>query len=433
LEPAVNQAIGQTSPASPATSSIPEAHASGPSIRRRGASRGVAFTGFSLILVLLFASSAAPSPFFVVYQAEWGFPSWWISFAFAVYAVTLLVALLTVGSLSDHIGRRPVLIGALAFQAAAMVLFAFAPSIGTVVLARAIQGFATGAATGAFSAALTDLAPANNRALGATISGLSSVGGLAIGAILAGVSIEAEADPIVGTFLALAAVFILGLAFVVVSPESVTPRAGALRSLRPHVAIPARARGEFGMAVPVLLAEWMTGGLFLGLVPEILRDVFHVDSGLVSGGTIAALSLVGAVSIFLSRRAAARTVVIAGSFTLLLGVGAVAASFLLASIVLLAVGTVVAGVGFGITFAAELRLIAPLAEAHQRGEMFAAIYVVAYLSFGVPAIVAGAAASIFHLVPTAIAYTLVVVLSATVGTLVHLARARRAEAGVRAR
>ncbi|MEO8906883.1 MAG: MFS transporter, partial [Microbacteriaceae bacterium] len=134
---------------------------------RRTVSRGLAFTGIALILVILFASSAAPSPFFVVYQVEWGFPSWLLSFAFAIYAVTLLIALLSVGSLSDHIGRRPVLIGALALQAAAMVLFAFAPNIETVVLARAIQGVATGAATGAFSAALTDLAPARNRALGA--------------------------------------------------------------------------------------------------------------------------------------------------------------------------------------------------------------------------------------------------------------------------
>ena len=103
-----------------ATSSTAVAAASGRPI----ASRRLAFTGFSVILVVLFASSAAPSPFFVVYQAAWGFAAWLLTFAFAVYAVTLLLALLTVGSLSDHIGRRPVLIGALILQVVAMVLFA---------------------------------------------------------------------------------------------------------------------------------------------------------------------------------------------------------------------------------------------------------------------------------------------------------------------
>jgi MFS family permease len=426
LERAVNDTIA--SPVTSAASSTGVAAASG----RRTAPRRVAFIGFSVILVVLFASSAAPSPFFVVYQAEWGFAAWLLTFAFAVYAVTLLLALLTVGSLSDHIGRRPVLIGALILQVVAMVLFAFAPNIETVVLARALQGVATGAATGAFSAALTDLAPAHNRALGASMSGLASVGGLAVGAIFAGVAIQTEAEPIASTFLVLAAIFVAALAFVIVAPETISPRAGALRSLVPRVAVPRHARAEFFSAIPVILAGWMTGGLFLGLVPQILRDVFQLSSGLFSGGAIAVLSLVGAVSIHLSRRMAARPVVVAGALALLLGVGAIATSFLLGSVALLAVGTTVTGVGFGIAFAGELRLIAPLAESHQRGEMFAAIYVVAYLSLGVPAIVAGAVASVFGLVPTAVGYTLIAVLSAAVGILIHLARARSLAAANRA-
>ena len=49
---------------------------------------------------------------------EWGFPVWLLTIAFAIYAIALLAALLIAGSLSDYIGRRPVLIGALAVEAA---------------------------------------------------------------------------------------------------------------------------------------------------------------------------------------------------------------------------------------------------------------------------------------------------------------------------
>jgi len=394
-------------------------------VRRHVLPRHVAFIGLALTLVVLFAASAAPSPFFVVYQEAWGFPSWLLTFAFAIYAVTLLVALLTVGSLSDHIGRRPVIIGALAVQAIAMALFVFAPNIETVVIARAVQGFATGAATGALSAALTDLSPRRNPGLGAVIGSLAPFGGLAVGAILAGAVIEAAPDPIVDAFMTFVVLFVLGLVFVVFSPESVTRRPGALRSVIPHVVVPQRARGEFRLAVPVYLAGWMTGGLFLGLVPEILRDSFHIDSGMVSGAVIAVLSGVGTLSVFLSRRTPARVVVIVGALALLVGVAAVAGAMALSTFVLFGIGTVIAGVGFGMAFAGEVRLTAPLAEAHERGEMFAAIYVVSYLSFGVPAIIAGLAVGVFHLVPTAVVYALIVVVSAAIGAAVQVRRARR--------
>jgi len=339
--------------------------------------------------------------------------------------VTLLVALLTVGALSDHVGRRPVIIGALVAQAVAMALFVLAPNIETVVIARAVQGFATGAATGALSAALTDLAPRRSPGLGAVVGSLAPFGGIAVGAALAGVVIEADPDPVLGTFATLVVLFVVAAIFVAFSAESVSRRRGALRSLIPRVAVPARARDEFRSAVPVFLAGWMTGGLFLGLVPELLRGSFHTDSGMVSGAVIAALSGIGTLSVFLSRRWAPRTVVIVGALALMAGIAAVTASIALSAFALFLVGTAIAGVGFGMAFAGEVRLTAPLAQAHQRGEMFAAIYVVSYLSFGVPAIIAGLAVAVFHLVPTAIAYALIVVVSAAVGAVVQTKRARR--------
>ena len=386
--------------------------------------RTAAFAGLASILVVLFAASAAPSPFFVIYQQEWGFPSWLLSFAFAIYAVTLLLALLTIGSLSDHIGRRPVLIGAIALQVVAMALFAFAPNIETVVIARAIQGVATGAATGALSAALTDLAPAANRGLGAIVGSLAPFGGLAVGAILAGVVIDAVPNPVVATFMAFMIVFLVALVVVVISPESVSKRPGAVRSLIPRIAVPQRARREFTSGIPIYLAGWMTGGLFLGLVPEILRDTFRIDSGLVSGAVIAVLSGIGTLAVFLSRRVRPRAVIVVGALSLVAGIALVALSLLFGEFVLFSVGTVVAGFGFGMTFAGEVRATAPLAEAHERGEMFAAIYVVSYLSFGVPAIIAGLAVAEFNLVPTSVVYAVIVVVSAAVGVVVQLRHAR---------
>lgn len=68
---------------------------------------------------LLFASSA-PSPLYVVYQARWHFSTITLTSVFAVCALVLLV----VGSISDHVGRRPTIALALAVQIAAMLAFA---------------------------------------------------------------------------------------------------------------------------------------------------------------------------------------------------------------------------------------------------------------------------------------------------------------------
>ena len=116
----------------------------------------------SILTALLFAS-AVPSPLYVVFQDEWGFSSITLTSVFAVYAIALLAALLVVGSISDHIGRRPTLVAALALEIVAMAAFAGAQDVGWLFAARTLQGIATGTAMGAISAALIDLQPANAR------------------------------------------------------------------------------------------------------------------------------------------------------------------------------------------------------------------------------------------------------------------------------
>src|SRR5580693_9241605 len=88
-----------------------------------------AFAATSAIFVLFAAAASAPSPLYVVYQKEWGFSATTLTVVFAVYVFALIGSLLTIGALSDHIGRRPVLAGAIALEAAAFVLFLVAGDV----------------------------------------------------------------------------------------------------------------------------------------------------------------------------------------------------------------------------------------------------------------------------------------------------------------
>ena len=157
---------------------------------RRTIPAGLAFAGAAITFTSLYLAAGALTPLLVVYKDQWGFPASLLTLAFAAYAIGFLAALLTLGSLSDRIGRRPVLIGALIVQLASNVMFLVAPDVGWVIAARIVQGIAGGAATAAFTAALVELAPPNRKRLGAILGSVGVTGGLALGSLLAGLAIQ---------------------------------------------------------------------------------------------------------------------------------------------------------------------------------------------------------------------------------------------------
>ena len=120
-------------------------------------SRPAAFVLQASIVVFFLAGSSAPTPLYPVYQAAWGFSPVTTTLVFGVYALAVLSALFVVGSLSDYVGRRPVLLVAALLQAVTMLLFATAHGVASLLAARVLQGLATGGATGAVGAGLMDL------------------------------------------------------------------------------------------------------------------------------------------------------------------------------------------------------------------------------------------------------------------------------------
>ena len=384
---------------------------------RRRTSPALAFAGVTISFLGLFLAAGAPSPLFLLEQQKWGFPVWLLTIAFAIYAIALLATLLVAGSLSDYIGRRPVLIGALGVEAAAMLIFLFAPNIGWVIAARTVQGIATGAGVSAFTAAAAEYAPAKHKKLGVLAGSVAPAAGLGLGALLAGLVVQLTAAPSSIIFTFLAVFFVLGMIVVISSGETVARRGGALRSLTPRISVPRLARSEFFASIPVHIATWMLGGLYLGLVLSIMHSVFDVDSGLVTGLAILALSGTGALAGFLFGSTPARSAVILGGSLTATGTAVTLFSITTGLLPWFFVGSVIAGVGFGASFSGALRIVAPLAEAHQRAELFSAIYVVSYLSFSLPVVIAGLLVSTAGIMPTAVVYGGVVITAAITGLI----------------
>ncbi len=359
---------------------------------------------------LLFASSA-PSPLYVVYQAQFGFSSMTLTAVFAVYALALLAALLTLGSISDHLGRRPVLLGALLVEIAAMVAFAEASGVAWLIVARVLQGLATGVAMGALSAALLDLEPESRPDLGSLMGVVAPLSGLALGALATGLLVDHGPAPQELVFWLLLAVFAAAWLAAVAMPETVTPDGRWRSSLRPRIGVPPAMRTAFASALPCLAATWALGGLILSLAPSLTTSVFGDDSHLAGGLPIFLMAGVSAAMTALLRNVSARATAQGGLSALIAGIAIALLALIVSSGVLFLVAAAICGLGFGPAFGGIFRVLATLAPEDRKAEVVSTVLAVAYLAFSVPAVAAGVGVDAIGLRATAEIYgaTLIVI------------------------
>ncbi|GAB3580640.1 MFS transporter [Calidifontibacter terrae] len=374
-------------------------------------------------MVAAMAAAAAPSPLYPVYQRLWGFSAFTLTVVFAVYVVALLAALLTVGSVSDHVGRRPVIISGLIVLAVGMVLFANAHGVAGLVVARVVQGLATGAITGTISAMVVDLQP--NARFGSIVSSSTPPLGLALGAVLAGALVQHAPAPRQLVFWILFAAYIAFALILLLVPEA-AERSGAgrrtvARSLLPSAGVSQPARATFAALVPAICATWALGGLYLSLGSSVVGRLLGVTDHFVVGLVLGAFFAAGALGSFIASRLPQPRRLPFGYATLGTGVALTVVATLNTSLWVYVVGSAAAGLGFGSTFMVAMGTLAAVTPARDRGQTFATTFVVSYAAFSIPALVAGLAVEEWGLRPTVLGYgafVLALVVAASVAAVV---------------
>src|SRR5712675_3270315 len=253
-------------------------HAQARSAKRR-LSPAAAFLLLASITVSFLAGSSAPTPLYPLYMAQWGLTPLTITLIFGIYALAVLLALLVAGRLSDHLGRRPVLLTAALAQAATMVLFGIATSLTGLLLARVVQGLMTGAAIGAVGAAMIDL----DKTRGTVANAVAPPFGTAMGALVAGVLVQYLPFPTHLVYVVFGMVFVIqaiGLAYMT---ESIAPRGSVLSSLKPQLSLPRATREPLLLALPVLVAVWALAGFYGSLGPMLVRTMLGSNAPLLGG------------------------------------------------------------------------------------------------------------------------------------------------------
>lgn len=406
----------QACPANPRTGVPAEALSTGIPASARSLSPA-AMTRFSFAgAMLIAASSSAVTPLYRLYQASMHLTPFWITVVFATYVASLLTALLTVGRLSDYVGRRPVILAALVLNAVAMILFAEARDVGQLILARAVQGLCVGVGTTALGAAILD----TSRARGPLLNSVTTFVGMTAGALGAAALITFASDPLHRVYEVLLGLTVVMIALLWVMPESSARKSGALASLRPHVSVPPQSRSVLVRLTPANIASWALGGFYLSLMPTVVATAMGIASPWVGGVVVSTLMLTAAIAVAAFRHWPARRLILMGTSTLSFGVAVSMFGIQQQQVAALLSGTVIAGVGFGSTFSGTFRALLPTAEPHQRAGLLSAFYVQSYLAFSLPAVAAGVSVPLIGLSTAAYLYGATIILLAVISLMASL-------------
>lgn len=379
------------------------------------------FTAAAYTLIVLLAGTNVPTALYSTYEKQFGYAPLVTTLVFAVYALVLVPSLLIFGPLSDAVGRRRVLIPAVALAIVGSVIFASGPV--WLFVARAIQGITLGAAQGTASAALTETDPDQNTPRAALAGSLAVVAGGGLGPLLGGLLAQYAPAPLILPYLVEVALLALALAALI----RYLPRGGApaqrWQPRRPTV--PASIRRTFAIAGTTAFLAWAVTALFLALMPSYVITVTGTTNLALAGGVVTLLFACSGASQLVLRRLSTLTAQTTGLALLVVGLGGIIAAAQTGSLALVLTATVLAGLGQGLAFGGSLAEITAVAPADRRGDIVSSYYVIVYVGVALPVIGVGFIALATGLLPAIQIFAAAVAAACLAGILAQRLDARR--------
>jgi predicted MFS family arabinose efflux permease len=351
------------------------------------------------VLVLFASGTSLITPLIPLYQDRLGFNDTVVTLFLGCYVVALVPSMLSLGQLSDQVGRKPVLYGAIVTLAAAQAILITEPPLGGLLFARALQGLAMGAFAGTCTAFLVDAAPRGRRVFAATLASISIRIGLGLGPGLGGIIAEYAARPLRLPFVLHLCALAVATVLVLTLPETVTVRRRRALSLRLEVPPPERAV-FWRVLVPSGMIFGLFDGVALSLIPVFeVRTLGVTNYALVGASGFLVLVSGGLSQLLVPRMVPSRAITIGMVGAALSSFGMVAgAPTESAALVLCAVA--ITGGFCGLVLKGGVDLVTQIAPPADRGKLVSAYFVACWLGgFSVPLIAVGALSDLLGLTP----------------------------------
>lgn len=366
---------------------------------------GAVFLAYAFGVTMM--GTTLPTPLYSLYQGQFGYSSLLTTVIYGVYAGGVLAALLLFGRASDVLGRRRILLAGLAASALSAAVFLTDSGLPALFAGRILSGLSAGVFTGTATVALVELMDDRRPGRSTMVATVVNMLGLGSGPLLAGLLAEYVPHPLRLPFLMNLGLLALAAIGVWLMPETVPVRRGVW--IRPQgVAIPAEVRTAFIPAAIAVFAAFAVFGLLTVVQPGFLATLLHQSNRSLAGAIVFSMFAGSAVGQALLGRLPQRIALPIGCLVLLVGLGGIAAALIGSLLAPLVAGTVIVGIGQGISFRAGMEAITARTPADRRAETVSSFFVVAYVAISVPVILVGVAVTLWGLRAAGIAFTAVV-------------------------
>jgi MFS family permease len=340
---------------------------------------------FAFLIVMAFAT--LPSPLYGLYRERDRLSAFTITIVYAIWAAGTIAALIAVPFIAERIGRRGVMLAAVATMMIAAGELAAWKALPGLLLGRLLTGVSVGLAAGTAITYLIELRlradPNASPALARTIGTSVNVGALGIGPLVAGCLAAWVSRPLTLPYLvwiALGAVALVGLA---AAPETASPTA---------------RRAPFPVRLPVAagaatLAAFAAMGLFAGLSGLFLATTLHHPSHALAGATLFVVFSAGVVSQLATAKLGPSRVFALGTISMLVGLALLVTAVRLStpSLALFLISGALIGAGAGAVFKGTTGLVLDQTAPENRVAMTAELLIALFVGLSVPVVGAGVA------------------------------------------
>ena len=377
--------------------------------------RPVAFAAASTTLLGTFFSSGIPVPLYNVFRVSDGITDRDLALTTVAYLGVTALSLLVFGRLSNHLGRRPVVLAAIACAIAGCLVLMQVHSLPTLIAGRVLQGLACGVASTAAGAMVIDLAPRSRLLwLPAVITSSAPPFAIPLGALVSGALVEYGPSPRVLGFAATTLMLAVLAVLVMLCPETASRRPGFARSLVPQVHVPAGAGRVLLSTGCALVATWSFAGFYQAFAPGLTADYLGTSNALMIAVVFSSVVVLSPLGGSLAGRLEPVPALRVGLVVFVAAVVLIVVALHAAAIVPFLIVSAIAGIAQGSSNSGGMRAVFVHVRPEDRAGTLATLYLISYGGAALPGLAAGQLSRSLTLPDVGICYAGLVVVAAAV-------------------
>ena len=367
--------------------------------------KNIGFAAATLALLMAFASSATPIPLYDVYRRADGLTYSDLSLTAVVYFIGAVSALLFLGRISNHLGRKPAAYLTFGLAAVASLILLTVDSALPLIAGRLLLGLACGLASSAIASFVIDSAPSTApQWLPAVVVANSPMVGLTIGALISGALVQYGPYPRTLCYVIVLVGLLVCTVLVAMSRETVRPTPGLRASLRPGFSLPQKDRRLYPIAACVFVATWALGGFYQAYGTSVTVSQLGTQNTLTAAVVFSSYLLPSAIGGPLTARLSPANAQRLGMVVFTLAVIGSLASLKFSLVAPFLLTTALAGAAQGAAVTGSIRSLLVDVTPRERADVLSLIYATSYTGAAVPSLIAGQLSHFMDLFHIAICY-----------------------------